>query len=44
MGGIGSLTGWDFYEGNKSKLLRQGTLVLSLTPLFKILIIIVLLD
>ncbi len=28
--GIGSLTGWDFYEGNKSKLLRQGTLVLSL--------------
>ncbi len=30
MGGIGSLTGWDFYEGNKSKLLRQGTLVLSL--------------
>ncbi len=29
MGGIGSLTGWDVYEGNKSKLLRQGTLVLS---------------
>ncbi len=29
-GGIGSLTGWDFYEGNKSKLLRQGALVLSL--------------
>ncbi len=30
VGGIGPLTGWDFYEGNKSKLLRQGALVLSL--------------
>ncbi len=30
MGGeIGSLTGWDFYEGNKSKFLRQGALLLS---------------
>ncbi len=37
MGGIGSLTGWDFYEGNKSKLLRQGTLVLSLEYLPEIL-------
>ncbi len=33
VGGIGPLTGWDFYEGNKSKLLRQGALPLSLTRL-----------
>ncbi len=30
-GGIGPLTGWDFYEGNKSTFLRQGAQVLSLT-------------
>ncbi len=30
-GGIGSLTGWDFYEGNKSKFLRQGALPLSVS-------------
>ncbi len=35
MGGIGSLTGWDFYEGNKSKFLRQGALALSHTDSLK---------
>ncbi len=29
-GGFGWLTGWDFYEGNKSKFLTQGALPLSL--------------
>ncbi len=42
--GIGPLTGWDFYEGNKSKLLRQGALVLSLVSNVKPLNGLVLLD
>ncbi len=33
-GGFGWLTGWDFYEGNKSKFLTQGALPLSEVLLF----------
>ncbi len=38
-GGFGWLTGWDFYEGNKSKFLTQGALSLSYRISYKILLL-----